>query len=140
MTMAILYICTGNYTVFWDDFFKTFEKYFLLEIEKEYFVFTDVLSLKGQETGRVHLFYTAWQPWPIPTLMKFHTFLSVEKHLRKFDYIYQPNSNARCLQKITAIDFLPKGGIFYCASRVLDNRELELSLLQKPKVSGICSV
>ncbi len=108
MKIAILYICTGNYIVFWDDFFESFEKFFLPEFEKEYFVFSDADFLKGQETGRVHLNHIFWQPWPVPTLMKFHTFLLIENKLKKFDYIYQPNSNARCRRIVTADEFLPR--------------------------------
>lgn len=107
MKIAILYICTGDYIVFWDEFYESFEQFFLPDFEKEYFVFTDAVSLKGQETGRVHLQHMEWQPWPIPTLMKFHTFLTMEEKLRQFDYIYQPNSNSRCRRVITAEEFLP---------------------------------
>lgn len=106
--IALLYICTGEYVVFWEEFFKSFESFFLPDFEKEYFVFSDVDVIAGQETGRVHLRHIEWQPWPIPTLMKFHTFLLVEEQLRCFDYVYQPNSNSRCRRKVTAEEFLPR--------------------------------
>lgn len=108
MKVAILYICTGKYTVFWEEFFSSFEKYFLPEATKEYFVFSDKTDLVGVETGRVHVKHMEWQPWPIPTLMKYHTFLSVRDALLNFDYIYQPNSNARCRKEVMAEAFLPR--------------------------------
>ena len=38
---AILYIATGRYIVFWKDFHRACEKFFLPHHEKTYFVFTD---------------------------------------------------------------------------------------------------
>lgn len=108
MKVAILCICTGKYAIFWEEFFISFETYFLPTATKEYFVFSDAEELVGVDTGRVHIKHMEWQPWPIPTLMKFHTFLSVKDELVDFDYIYQPNSNARCRRLITEEMFLPR--------------------------------
>ena len=41
LKIAILYVCVGSYTVFWDDFYKSFEEKFIPNAVKEYFVFTD---------------------------------------------------------------------------------------------------
>ena len=41
MKIGILYICTGNYTVFWEDFYESFSKYFCTNSEIHYFVFSD---------------------------------------------------------------------------------------------------
>lgn len=41
MRIGILYIALGNYHVFFDDFYHTSEKYFLANVEKYYYVFTD---------------------------------------------------------------------------------------------------
>ena len=40
MKIGILYICTGNYTVFWEDFYESFSKYFCTNSEIHYFVFS----------------------------------------------------------------------------------------------------
>lgn len=56
MRIAILYICTGKYNVFWDGFYKSSEKFFLKdEAEKEYFVFTDNMDLCQDKIGRAHV-------------------------------------------------------------------------------------
>lgn len=51
MKIAILYICTGKYNVFFRDFYSSSEKYFLPNCEKTYFVFSDnqeaILSMGG---------------------------------------------------------------------------------------------
>ena len=41
MKVAILYLCSGDYSIFWEKFFRSYEKKFLPECHKEYFVFTD---------------------------------------------------------------------------------------------------
>ena len=41
MNIGILYIATGRYITFWEEFFKSAEKYFITEATKHYFVFTD---------------------------------------------------------------------------------------------------
>lgn len=106
--IALLYICTGQYTVFWKDFFESFEKNFLPEFKKEYFVFTDAESLYGDHEERVHVRHMDLQPWPIPTLLKFHTFLLEEEKLKEFDYVYQPNANSVCNRVVTSEEFLPR--------------------------------
>lgn len=41
MEIGILYIAIGKYVAFFNDFYKTCEKYFLVDTPKTYFVFTD---------------------------------------------------------------------------------------------------
>ena len=37
MNIGILYIATGRYITFWEDFFKSAEKYFIAEATKHLF-------------------------------------------------------------------------------------------------------
>jgi hypothetical protein len=106
--IAIVYICTGKYNLFWEDFFKTFEEKFLENTEKHYFVFTEQEHIYGEDLcDRVHRKYLEAKPWPLITLLRFHTFCSVEDELRKFDYIYFFNSNVICKGKVLEQEFLP---------------------------------
>ena len=52
-SIGILYICTGPYVLFWEDFYKSFQKRFLIDFEKHYFVFTDAEEIYGQENQNV---------------------------------------------------------------------------------------
>lgn len=104
--IAILYMCTGPYLAFWKDFYDSFERNFLSGTEKHYFVYTDTEELYQKENNRVHQQYLSVEPWPLPTLMKFHYFLKAEKDLLEFDYIYQSNANIICADKVTETDFL----------------------------------
>lgn len=104
MKVAILYICTGKYTIFWNDFYKSSENNFLVNSEKEYFLFTDG-NIKAQNK-KIHIIFQQKLGWPYDTLMRFKMFDSIKDQLRAFDYIFFINANMRFLVKIKE-DFLP---------------------------------
>ena len=43
--VAMLYLCTGKYQVFWPEFYRSFEAHFLPDCEKHNLVFTDAEKL-----------------------------------------------------------------------------------------------
>ena len=105
MRIAILYICTGKYNVFWDGFYKSSEKYFMKdEAEKEYFVFTDNMDLC--KDSHVHLHYRKCQGFPFDSLFRFDLFLSIENEIKDFDYIYFFNANMQFVKPVGK-EFLP---------------------------------
>ncbi len=105
MRIAILYICTGIYNQFFDDFYKTCEKYFLSKYHHEYFVFTDDTTL-GQ-ADNVNLIYRECSGFPMDSLMRFEMFLTIEDQLKSFDYIYFFNSNSLFLSEVKDSEILP---------------------------------
>ncbi len=107
-TIGILYICTGPYVLFWEDFYRSFEKYFLPEFDKKYFVFTDKNEIYGENFENVERFLLQAQPWPLITLLRFHTFLSIESKLVQCDYLMFSNANIVCCTTITPEEFLPR--------------------------------
>lgn len=107
-TIGILYIATGPYIAFWNRFYDTFEEFFLPNTEKHYMVFTDAKDFYQSDNERVHVKPLKSEPWPLPTLMKFHTFLEYKDELSQFDYLYQSNANIICLKEVKEDDFLPR--------------------------------
>lgn len=107
-TIGILYICTGPYILFWEDFYKSFEKKFLPNIEKKYYVFTDSKDIYGLENENVNRYDLSAQPWPLITLLRFSTFLSIEEEIEKCDYLMFSNANIVCDTLITQEEFLPR--------------------------------
>lgn len=108
-SIGILYICTGPYALFWDDFFSTFEKNFLLNTEKRYFVFTDSDEIVSSKEKKIQVIKIDNQPWPLITLLRFRTFLSIENELNRCDYLMFSNANIICDEVITEDEFLPRG-------------------------------
>lgn len=96
-SVGILYICTGAYKIFWKDFYLTFERNFLPEVEKYYYVFSDGNDLFGIK-GNANIIFKRieQQPWPLITLLRFHTFLSIEAALQERDFLIFANSNMIC--------------------------------------------
>lgn len=107
MKVAILYICLGKYTVFWDEFYESFEKYFLPNVEKTYFVFTDNKKLPFSQNKNVCIIPQKNLGWPDNTLQRFSLFVREEKRWKDFDYTFFVNSNFLCVEEITAAEFLP---------------------------------
>lgn len=106
--IAILCICTGPYSAFWDVFFSSFERYFLPSSEKHYFIFSDDKKLFELKNERIHVSDLDPEPWPLATLLKYHHFLTVERELKEYDYIYQTNVNMECIGQVEEKEFLPQ--------------------------------
>ena len=110
MKIAIVYVCTGKYSIFWRDFYLSCEKNFITEAEKDYFVFTDSQEIDFEKNNtKIHRIPQQSLGWPKNTLMRYEMFLTKEDVLKSFDYIFFFNANLIFLEKIKAQDFLPFG-------------------------------
>lgn len=105
MKVGILYICTGKYDIFWNDFYQSAEQFLLPNSEKHYFVFTDSKTI--QSSDRIHKIYQEQLGWPKDTLMRFHLFLTIEEELKKMDYLFFLNANYTFIKTITEDEILP---------------------------------
>lgn len=105
--VAILYIATGNYIKFWDNFYINMERCFLPDMPKTYFVFTDDEEKKFPENAKK--IATKFEPWPNPTLKRFHYFLGVKDKLKSFKYVYFLNANLypNCFENSVGEEILP---------------------------------
>jgi hypothetical protein len=107
-TIGILYICTGNYVMFWRDFYLSMEKYFLPDCEKHYFVFTDSSEIDFEkENANIHRLYQPDLGWPDNTLKRFHIFLKQELIISEMNYLFFCNANLLVQKIISAEEFLP---------------------------------
>ena len=104
--IAMLYICTGEYVTFWENFYNSFEKNFLPNSSKEYFVFTDAESIYNEENSKVHKIISPKLEWPYPTLYRFKFFNMVSKELKNFDYAFFVNANGFCNKVINEEELL----------------------------------
>lgn len=98
--IAVLYIATGRYVCFWDEFYPGCEKYFLPEDNKTYFVFTDAEKLKYEENKNILKIYQKKLGWPYDTMMRFEIFLSQKEKLKEYDYIFFFNANTKFLSNV----------------------------------------
>lgn len=107
MKIAILYICTGKYDIFWKDFYISSEKNFLKNCEKEYFVFTDAKDIYERNNPRIHIQYQENLEWPGNTLFRFKMFSKIIDKLNEFEYVFFLNANSLFLKEVTE-EILPR--------------------------------
>lgn len=107
MRIAILYICTGKYDIFWKDFYSGSEKYFLTDTQKHYFVFTDAEKIFNEENKNIHKIYQKNLGWPDNTLMRFDIFSNIISELNNFDYIFFFNADLCFLKDVNSEEFIP---------------------------------
>lgn len=103
LKIAMLCINIGDYTVFWDEFYKSAEKNFMPESQKNYYVFTDKeINLTHRECKNINCIYQDDLGWPYNTMKRFHMFRSIINRLESYDYIFFANANALFSAKITS--------------------------------------
>lgn len=137
MKIAILYICTGKYDVFWKDFYLSSEKYFLRNINKEYFVFSDANHIFDEENyPKVHKIYQEARPWPYATLMRYHIFSKLCDKLILYDYIFFMNANVNFVEEIFLEEIIPVGRFKLVTAMhpgFVNKRRWEFSYERNPK-------
>lgn len=89
--IAILYICTGRYRMFWDGFYSSCEKHFLKDDNKHYYVFTDAQDICSN--NNISAVSRKCQGFPKDSLFRFEMFLEIRKELENFDYVFFFNAN-----------------------------------------------
>lgn len=110
--IGILYICTGEYYKFWEDFYISCEKHFLKECELHYFLFTDNHNLLAIKDERIHTIYQEKMEWPYPTLLRYKTFVDHKDHFLNVDYLVFCNANLLFIQNISFEELLNNKPMF----------------------------
>ena len=105
--IGILYICTGKYHIFWKEFYKSAEKYFLPGHFKRFFVFTDAEVIYGENNNNVTKVHQSKLQFPLDSLMRFDMFLTVEHKLLAMSHIYFFNANIIFLKDILPAEIFP---------------------------------
>ncbi len=123
--IAVLYICTGKYSVFWDEFFSSAQKNFLQGHKKHFFVFTDNDKLRQRQDFDVTFIELKKLGWPLDTLYRFKFFLTIEEDLKNYDYVYYINANAMIVSEIGDEIFPDPFSLIGCQHPCFYNKNLE---------------
>ena len=100
MKIAILNISIGDYACFWDEFYITAKRNFLIDCKKEFYVFTDSEDIVDSED--IHKVFQKDMGWPLNTMKRFHLFRELKEELKDFNYIFFVNGNAKFEYPITS--------------------------------------
>ena len=101
MRIAILYICTGRYNIFWKDFYRSCEKYFINNAVKTYYVFTDAETVYNEDDNSVKKIYQENLGWPGNTLFRFRIFSKCIDELKDYDYVFFFNANMLFVKEVS---------------------------------------
>jgi hypothetical protein len=93
MKVAIISINIGDYSVFWRDFYVSSKQNFMVDCDKEYFVFSDSTEIEYFRDD-VHLIHVEDMGWPFNTMKRWHLFNQLKKYDSKFDFFFFINANA----------------------------------------------
>lgn len=110
--VGILYICTGKYVQFLEDFITTSNEYLLPLSNKKYFIFTDA---EFQESGdgsiniipQPKLGYDINTDTSYDSLMRYHIFLKHKDLFEDLDYLVFFNANTKFIKHVEEQYFLP---------------------------------
>lgn len=105
MKVGVFYICTGKYSIFWNTFHESAERYFLPGIETHYFVFTDDKNIRPSD--RIHTYYEEPKGFPMDSLLRFDLFLKIEQDVMDCDYLFFFNSNIQFQKEVAPDMILP---------------------------------
>ena len=105
--IGILLVATGKYITFFEQLYESFEKYLFPGTEKVYFVFTDALDYPFPKN--VFHFYQKFEPFPAPTLHRYHYFTQISDTIKSLDidYLFYSDVDMRACN-IISTDILPE--------------------------------
>ena len=100
MNIGILYIATGRYICFWDEFYKSAKQYLFPNHNVHYFVYTDANTINFEDNEDVTKIFAQSSNWPISVCDKFAILLSGRKLYENCDYLFHFNANMKFIAPI----------------------------------------
>lgn len=96
--ITIFTICTGKYSMFFENFYNSCEEFFLKDYNKKYYVFTDGDIIERDNIVKIHQEKLGW---PYDTMMRFQMFNMVKDDVMSSDYAFFFNVNILFLKEIS---------------------------------------
>lgn len=108
LKIGVFYVATGNYTQFFDEFYKTAKENLLTDCQVTYYVYTDNVAYfdKYSVNGDVVLSFVEHKPFPYPTLYRYHFFDKNKINWSKENYMLFFNANTVFSDKVS-VSVLP---------------------------------
>ncbi len=122
--ISVLYICLGNYSVMWEGFYESAKKFFFVEDNVDYFVFTDDDRLLSSQIEHVTFIKEKNYGWPGNTLYRFRFFTSISDKIKKYDYAYFFNANAYFVRPISD-ELIPRDGCRIIAAQHFKFKDMD---------------
>ncbi len=112
--IGIIYMVTGVFCRFWQEFHTSCEAYFCIDAEKGYEVFTDSVELTSLNIPRVSWHLIEDRGWTENVSPKSEFICSIRARLLStYDYVFYLNGNLHFLKSIAAQEILPDASTSY---------------------------
>jgi len=98
MKICFLIIATNKYIQFVEPLIQSIEQYALVEHDRHYLVFTDQQT--NFDNPRIHVERITHQPWPAPSLMRYHYFLQKKDWIEGHDYCFYIDADMRVVAPV----------------------------------------
>lgn len=98
MKICLLNIATNKYINFVEDLLESVERNFLTDHEITALVFTN--HEIEESSDNVKISQIEHEPWPIPTLKRYHYFLKESDYISQFDYCFYMDVDMRIENKV----------------------------------------
>jgi hypothetical protein len=105
-------IATNGYTVYLNDIIESAKDYFMRDTELSFIIYTNSINIL--ESDRIKVVNIENEPWPGPTLKRFHYFCKAWDIIEKSDfsfYIDVDSSFRKSFDLSDLLEILPKEGI-----------------------------
>tara|TARA_Y100001938_G_scaffold139411_1_gene206273 strand:+ start:804 stop:1511 length:708 start_codon:yes stop_codon:yes gene_type:complete len=102
MKVALLSIATGKYDRFVTPLYESAVRHFLPRHNLDFILFTDSVQdfeVAGRES-KVIKRHWEHQPWPNPTLKRYHAFVSASDLISEYDYVYYCDVDMRFVSEV----------------------------------------
>ena len=108
-SVGIIFIGTGKYHIFFDDFYHSINKYFLTDCKKTFFVFTNKDNIHRFKNKNVVLREIENREWPFPTLMRFKYIIENKNVFDQTNYLFYIDADLHAVNKIESKEIFVEG-------------------------------
>lgn len=107
MKLGIIYIVTGAFADFWDEFYFSCELFFCFDAQKYYEVFTDSEKLLNRKIHNVHFHAIEDKGWIVNVSSKSLFICNIKHLLTAYDYVFYLNGNFKAVTPISYLEIIP---------------------------------
>lgn len=107
MNIGILYMATGRYICFWEEFYKSAKEFLFTNHNVHFYVYTDAEEIKFGKNSDVTKIFAQSSKWPISVCDKYAILLSGRELYKELDYLFHFNANMKFIAPI-GDEILPK--------------------------------
>jgi hypothetical protein len=115
--VAVLYICIGKYSIFWEDFYTSLKKNLIMNEEQyslHFFVFTDDQNIKINND--ITLVPSIDEGWPLNTLHRYKKFFENAQLFKFYNILFFFNANLMFPVQLNIEEILPNGSNNFVAA------------------------